>query len=242
MSINSKAFTNAGSVLAISATLPATHDSNGFSALSFTNIAEVVDLGNGGGRTYTVVNHSPLAKREVVRLKGSFQQGDRAIQLASDISDAGQTLLDDALKSDNLYSFSITFNNGDVYYFTAYNTGGDEQNGTSDAIVGLTATLTQCNDTMKVLVSGVLTASILAAGTFTGVTDAVGLVATQASVAPSGGTGAEFAVTLVGGTITAIVITKSGSGYAASDVITLSVAGTTESVAATITVDSVLAL
>ncbi len=237
MSQESNAFTNAGSVLSISAGLPATHDSAGFSALSYTEIAEVVDLGSGGGRTYNIVDHSPLSKREIIRLKGSYQQGDRAIQMASDISDAGQELLDDALKSDNLFSFSIDFNNGDVFYFTAYNTGGDEQNGTNDAIVGLTATLTQCNDTVKVESTGVETASITTPGLFTGETEGE-FAATQASTTGSG-EGAEFTVTLVAGVIDSFIIDKSGRGYAVAEVITLVLAGPTETTPATFTVDSI---
>ena len=52
----SKAQTLAGSKVYISASLPATYDSAGFTALTYTEIGEISDIGTVG-KEYTLVTH-----------------------------------------------------------------------------------------------------------------------------------------------------------------------------------------
>lgn len=229
--------TAAGAQLAVSATLPAAHTIDGFTALSWTDVAEVVDLGEAG-KTFNIVEHSPLGEREIYRLKGSFTQGDRAFSLGRDISDAGQLLLQDANDSDDAYAFRITLQNGDLLYFTALVNGYTAAIGTIDTIISSNGTLLVCQEQFAILDTGAIASSINTAGTYTGGT-AGDYTVTQASTSGTG-TGVEFVVTSSGTTITAVYISKAGSGYEAGDTVTISVpTGHTETVAAIIDIDAI---
>lgn len=110
--------TSAGTTLRISASTPATFDSAGYAALSFTSVGEIVDLGEFG-REYSLSTHNPVGSRGTVKKKGSYNEGTMALQLGLDTDDAGQILMKAAALSDNDYSFKVTTQNGDVYYFQA---------------------------------------------------------------------------------------------------------------------------
>jgi hypothetical protein len=83
---------------------------------AFSAIGEVTDLGEFG-REYALVTHNPIANRGTVKRKGSFNEGSIDLKLGLDTDDAGQILAKAASLSDNDYSFKITTQNGDVYYF-----------------------------------------------------------------------------------------------------------------------------
>lgn len=237
MPATSNVKTAAGVQFAISAALPATHTIAGFEALSFTDIAEIVD-GGSAGKTFNKVDHSPLGNREVLSLKGSFTQGIRTLQLGRDISDPGQDLILEGLDSDNAFSFRITYQDGDIDYVTATIDSYTDDIGTQDTIVGATTALAQCNPTIRLLATGVLTVSINDAGlTY----DADGVfTATQAS-SSGAGTGAEFTVTIAAGVLDSVdEILKTGSGYAATDTITLAIVGSTPGTPAVLDVDTIV--
>ncbi|WP_340265410.1 hypothetical protein [Sphingobium mellinum] len=110
--------TSAGTTIAISAANPATFNTAGYDALSFTAIGEVTDLGEFG-REYALVTHNPVGSRGTVKKKGSFNEGSMTLALGLDTDDAGQILAKSASLSDNDYSFRVTTQNGDIYYFQA---------------------------------------------------------------------------------------------------------------------------
>lgn len=109
---------SAGTTIGISSAAPATFNVAGYSALTFTGIGEVTDLGEFG-REYNLITHNPLGSRGTVKLKGSFNEGSITMQLGLDTDDAGQILAKTASLSDNDYSFKVTTQNGDDYYFQA---------------------------------------------------------------------------------------------------------------------------
>jgi len=109
---------SAGTTLKISAATPATFDSAGYGALTFTNVAEITDLGEFG-REYALITHNPIGSRGTVKKKGSFNEGTMTMKLGLDTDDAGQILMKAASLSDNDYSFLVTSQNGDKYYFQA---------------------------------------------------------------------------------------------------------------------------
>lgn len=109
---------SAGTSLKVSDSAPATFDATGYNALTFTTVGEVVDLGEFG-REYNLITHNPIATRGTQKLKGSFNEGAVTLQLGLDTDDAGQILLKTAANSDNNYSFLVTTQNGDKYYFQA---------------------------------------------------------------------------------------------------------------------------
>lgn len=113
--------TVAGSTLKISASLPSTYDSTGFTALSYTTVAEITDLGSGLGRKYDLVKHNPVGDRNSYKFKGSYDNGTLSVKMASATStatDAGQTLMMAAAASDASYSFKITVQDSSDYFFT----------------------------------------------------------------------------------------------------------------------------
>jgi hypothetical protein len=112
--------TAAGTTIAISASIPATFDQAGYeaSAMVFSTVGEIVD-GGQHGRQYAEVTHMPIGSRGVQKFKGSFNEGNKTLQMGLDSDDAGQILLKAALLSDNNYSFRVAYPGGDYDYFQA---------------------------------------------------------------------------------------------------------------------------
>lgn len=142
--------TAAGTELAISAGVPVTLDAAGYAALSYTPIGEVTDAGEGYDREYNPVEYSPLATRRVQVRKGSYSSGTASIVMARSPSDAGQTLLKTASKSDDQYSFRLTYQDGSIDYFRALVMGAPKQIGTIDNIVMISTDLTLQSDVVEV--------------------------------------------------------------------------------------------
>ncbi len=109
--------TAAGTSLSICATPPATYNSTGYAALTFTTVGEVTNVGEFG-KEFALVTHSPLASRGQKKSKGSFNNGTLSPALALDEGDAGQVLMRAASESDSPYSFLVTADNGDKYYMS----------------------------------------------------------------------------------------------------------------------------
>jgi len=108
--------TSATTLLKISAGVPATFNTAGYAALSYTTVGEVTNIPEFG-RTFALVTHKPIATRGEQKFKGGFNEGSMGIALGLDTDDAGQILAKAAALSDSLYAFSITLPSGDVYYF-----------------------------------------------------------------------------------------------------------------------------
>jgi hypothetical protein len=115
--------TSAGSTLTISASAPATFDGSGYAAVFAASpgpavVGEVTDLGEFG-REFALVTHMPVGSRGTQKFKGSFNEGTMAITLGLDTDNAGQILMKSASISDNNYSFMVTTQSGDKYFFQA---------------------------------------------------------------------------------------------------------------------------
>jgi hypothetical protein len=109
-----------GTVVAVSASTPATYTEAGFGALTFTDVGEVTNLGEFGG-TAQITQHIPLATGIVAKRKGSIDYGTAALQIGKLIGDAGQVILKDGFDGDEAYSvhsFEITDEAGNIAYFT----------------------------------------------------------------------------------------------------------------------------
>lgn len=136
-------YSSAGASLKISASAPATFDATGYNALTMTTVGEVVDLSEFG-REYNLITHNPIATRGTQKLKGSFNEGSISLQLGLDTDDAGQILLKAAASSDANYSFLVTTQNGDKYYFQAkvmsFKTGVGPVDSVTSATVSLELT------------------------------------------------------------------------------------------------------
>lgn len=137
----STAITSATTKLYACASQPATFDSAGYSALSWTLISEVTSLGSLGGKV-AVVKHMPIDTAVVVKRAGSVDYGTLAVTGArhtgSDI-----TILQNAFASRSSISFKVVYptalNQTDA--FTAIVTDVVTNVGTTDQILGLNTTL-----------------------------------------------------------------------------------------------------
>ena len=76
---------------------------------SYTEVGEVASLGEFG-RTYAEVTWSPINSRGVQKFKGSYNDGNMAVGLGRDISDAGQAAMRVALDIDADYNFKVVAN------------------------------------------------------------------------------------------------------------------------------------
>ena len=132
--------TSAGTTLKVSAAAPATFNSAGYTALTFTAVGEITDLGEFG-REYALVTHNPVGNRSTQKFKGSFNEGTINLSLGLDTDDAGQVLLKTASNADTPYSFEIVTQNGDKYYFQAMVMSFKVGVGSVDSITTATVTL-----------------------------------------------------------------------------------------------------
>lgn len=120
MAANTSVATSAGSTLAVVAAgaAPATFDASGYAALSWVPIGEIVDMGELG-REYNLVTHNPVGSRSTQKFKGSFNEGQMNLTLGLQTDDAGQIIVKAAALSDLSFSYRMTTQNGDIYYFRA---------------------------------------------------------------------------------------------------------------------------
>lgn len=115
--------TSAGSTLRVSASQPSAFTSAAYNTLFTASpvpalVGEVTNLGEFG-REYALVTHMPVATRGTQKFKGSFNEGQLALTLGLDTDDAGQIIMKAASLSDSNYSFMVTTQNGDRYFFQA---------------------------------------------------------------------------------------------------------------------------
>ena len=110
--------TSAGATLGISASLPATDDVGGYTALTYTSINGINSIG-AFGKSFSEVTFNPLNDRKTLKYKGSYDNGSIPVDAALDDDDAGQDLLFDALDSDANYAFELKLQNNNARYFTA---------------------------------------------------------------------------------------------------------------------------
>ena len=145
------AITSAGTTLAISASAPSAETATGFGAVTYTDIGEIVSVGEYGASSNLVTNN-PLNDRKTYKFKGSYNNGSLSMNLAKDVDDAGQVILAAAASptNDADYTFEVTLSDGSIEYFTAkvmsYTTVVDSV----DSITGSTAQLEIISDIVQV--------------------------------------------------------------------------------------------
>ena len=115
--------TSAGTTLRISASAPATYDETGYNDLFTASptppiVGEITDLGEFG-REFALVTHNPVGSRGTQKFKGSFNEGVMTMSLGLDTDDAGQIVAKTASLSDLDFSFMVTTQNLDRYFFQA---------------------------------------------------------------------------------------------------------------------------
>lgn len=79
------------------------------SEAAWVEVGEIVDFGEFG-KQYNLVTHNPIGDRKTYKFKGSYNEGNLAMQLGQDPTDAGQEDLLDALATDFEYNFKVELN------------------------------------------------------------------------------------------------------------------------------------
>lgn len=115
--------TSAGTTLRVTSSAPATFDSAGYNTLFTASpvpalLGEITDLGEFG-REFALVTHNPVGTRGTQKFKGSFNEGTMSLSLGLNTDDAGQIVMKAASLSDNNFSFMVTTQSGDRYFFQA---------------------------------------------------------------------------------------------------------------------------
>ncbi|WP_420013922.1 hypothetical protein [Tateyamaria sp.] len=105
-----------GMAAGVSTTLPATFDSTGFAALTYTACGRLNTAPDLDGE-YDVANFDDLTLGTEVKLSDVFRAGEGTMSLGFDEEDAGQAILEGA-KGDKV-ALAFTLKNGTVYYRTA---------------------------------------------------------------------------------------------------------------------------
>lgn len=139
----SNAYTSLGTALAVSTAAPATYDEAGYEALTYTNVGEITSVGEFGA-TAAVVTHDPLALGYTVKRKGQINYGTLTLQMARDVSDAGQIVLKagaDGASKYVVHTWRVTHQSGLVQYFTGMVFGYTTNVGGSNQIVGASTTI-----------------------------------------------------------------------------------------------------
>lgn len=133
--------TGAGTELYISASIPATFDSTGYTAVTgWKKVGEITSPGTHG-RTYNEVLHNPVDTRGTQIFKGGFRETPKTLNLAVDEADEGQILMKTALNSDANHSFKVVYGDGAIDYFQAKVMGFEKSVESVDSIVSATSTL-----------------------------------------------------------------------------------------------------
>lgn len=155
--MTTKAISSSGTILAASATLPATEDQAGYEALTFTNVGEVVNLPEIG-RVYTLITHNPVAERKTYKFKGNYDDGSLALQLGRATDDTGQAIVKTAVDSDLPIAFSITYpddpggvgSSPTIQYFQGLAMSFTTNTGDGNQVLGSTATIEISGDILEI--------------------------------------------------------------------------------------------
>jgi hypothetical protein len=184
-----------GLTLSIAVGAPATYDSAGFNALTYTVIVDAESVPTFGG-TAQVPEFIPLATGIVDKGKGSINYGDTTIPLRRIITDAGQLALQSAFDGANkgvTHSIRMVHPTGGTIFFTAIVSGFTFNFGDANAFARNEVTFSLKNKPLPVTTVFVVNFVAGANGSIVGVTPQ--LVATGGStsaVYAAGATGFEF--------------------------------------------------
>lgn len=129
----------------ISATLPATEDNTGYSALTWTQIKKSTGTWEVGAE-YDLIEFNANDSDVTEYVKGNKKMGTIPLVFGVLAGDAGQGLVLDAVDSKNPYSFKIVKSNGSIKAFKGLVSTGKEttSNGAVDTIaanVQITSTI-----------------------------------------------------------------------------------------------------
>lgn len=137
-------FSNVGTVLAVSATLPTTENLAGFEALTYTPVGLVSEVPEFGTQQ-AIATFTPLATGITLKRGGSIDNGDLTVPMALTGADAGETILRTRAQggptTDKRVAVRVALANGDFAYFVAFVNAFRIIPGNADAIAQASAGL-----------------------------------------------------------------------------------------------------
>ena len=141
--------TVAGSTLFVCASQPATNTVADCTALTWTKVGELTDLGSVKGREYNTSTHAPIDSSQQIEKKASYKLPNADFTVAWDDNDAGQIIIEAGSKTNDIYSFKLVKQDGKIRYFTAQVLKFVENHGTVDNVVQGMFTLLRQTDSLS---------------------------------------------------------------------------------------------
>lgn len=141
-----------GTQLSVVKGAPATNDSSGFAALTYTDVGEVQNIPQFGG-SREVPTHTPLDTGIVAKYAGSKNYGESSVTIALDNSDSGQGVLEEGFDGSGdgeIHSVKIADTNHTVY-FQAYITGFQYNWGDANTVTTIDVTFAITDKVIKVV-------------------------------------------------------------------------------------------
>ena len=132
--------TSTGTRLYVSANDPATFDSSGYAALTYTEVGELVDLPEYGPNV-TVVESNPLKTGITEKFKGFQNNGSQSMGLEYDANDAGQLILRTAVigaTKNQQHAIKIEYQDGSIDYYSCRIFSYTKAPGSANSMVGST--------------------------------------------------------------------------------------------------------
>jgi hypothetical protein len=130
-----------GATLAISATLPATYDSAGYTATAmvYTAIGQVEDFGNHGVKK-TITTFVDVATATTQKVPGAKDYGKKTVMVGNIPADVGQVIIDTAVESTAHFSLKVTYPLGageatpETHYLDVLVAGREWQDGNVNSV------------------------------------------------------------------------------------------------------------
>lgn len=131
-----------GTLLSVSASLPATETSTAYGAITYTPVGKVESVG-AGGKSRQEITFIDLETGEEEVFGGSVSYGSRSIGIGEVLDDAGQVILEAAFTGNSKVAIEIERPDGSLRYFTARVMSFNDQGFTANDIVRLEVALRQ---------------------------------------------------------------------------------------------------
>lgn len=130
-------FSSVGTIISVSAALPATQDQAGYEALTYIPISEASEIPEHGGEQ-ALATHAPLATGYVEKRGGSIDPGEYTLPFALSDDDAGQAVLraksEGGITDEKRATFKELLPTGEAIYYIGLCRSYKRNIGNADAI------------------------------------------------------------------------------------------------------------
>ena len=142
-------YTNIGTTISVSATLPATEDDTGYAALTYTEVTGVASI-PATGPSAAVVSQADLKDGVVRKAHGEVDYGGGDVQMRYVNGDAGQGILSAAFDSKANIAVKESDVDGNVTYYQAIVTSWRTAEKTTGNFKGITVGMQVTTKTVDV--------------------------------------------------------------------------------------------